>query len=57
MFEKKELWVVEVVALATGMVESLFSRSTSALWRGVESVFDGVENGRDVVDECVFMGM
>ena len=40
----------EVVALATGRVGSLFSRSTFALWRAVESlrVFDGVEK-RDVV--------
>lgn len=40
----------EVVALATGRVGSLFSRSTFALWRDVESlrVFDGVEK-RDVV--------
>ena len=43
---------MDVVALATGRVGSLFSRSTFALWRDVDGlrVFDGVEK-RDVVHE------
>jgi len=53
----EDLWA-EVVALATGRVGSSLSRSTSALWRDVESlsVFDGVEK-RDVVSDRLIMDM
>ena len=54
----KELQVVEVVALTAGRVGSLLSRSTSALWRDVESlsIFDRVEK-RDVVSDRLIMDM
>jgi hypothetical protein len=46
------------VALATGRVGSLLSRSTSVLWRDVENlgVFDGVEKW-DVVSDRLVMDM